>query len=197
MKNTSLTISSGIAAEHTDQAARLYDIAFAEKLALGIPDAGERLSLLAKCLQLVFAIGAFSNGRLVGIAGFSTAQGSLTGGIGYRELLSELGWIKGNRAALVFSLYERQALEGELLMDGIVVDPEYRGKGVGTQLFARLMDDARSSGYATIRLDVIDTNQGARKLYERLGFRETETQRFEFLRRVLGFGASTTMIYQV
>ena len=192
-----ISFSLGIPVELRETAARLYDIAFGEKLALAIPKNSDRVPLLAKSLQLEFSLGAFAGPDLVGIAGFSTAAGSLTGGIDYQGLLSELGWFKGNRAALVLSLYERRARDGELLMDGIVVDPKYRGRGVGSQLFANLMCFARSREYSTIRLDVIDTNPRARKLYERLGFVEEKTERFEFLRGVLGFGSSATMLYKL
>lgn len=144
-------------------------------------------------MQLDFSIAAFEATTLIGLAGFSTTQGSLTGGIGYRGLLADLGWMKGSRAAVVLGFYERKAKEGELLMDGIVVDPEYRGKGVGSGIFSHLKDFARSNSYSSIRLDVIDTNPSARRLYERLGFCEETTQEFEFLRGILGFGASTTM----
>lgn len=188
-----ITISRGIPPEQREHTAQLYDIAFGEKLALAIPNSNDRIKLLSKAMQLDYAIGAFHDAKLIGIAGFSTAEGALTGGIDYRGLLSELGWMKGNRAAVVFSVYERKALEGELLMDGIVVDPEYRGKGVGTLLFSGLTDFAKSEQYSTVRLDVIDTNPGAKRLYERLGFREEKTEQFEFLRGILGFGASTTM----
>lgn len=189
-----ITVSRGIPPELRERTAQLYDIAFGEKLALAIPNANGRLQLLCKTMQLEFSIGAFDGEKLIGIVGFSTSQGALTGGIDYRGLLSELGWVKGNRAAVVFSLYERKARDGELLMDGIVVDPEYRGRGVGTKLFSRLVSLAQSGQYTSIRLDVIDTNPGARKLYERLGFSEEKTEQFEFLRGILGFGASTTMI---
>lgn len=40
---------------------------------------------------------------------------SLTDGIDYNMLTSELGWWQGNRAALVLSVYERSARPGELL----------------------------------------------------------------------------------
>ena len=69
-----------------------------------------------------------------------------------------------------------------------------RGRGIGTQLFERLRAYASEHGYASIRLDVIDTNPGARRLYERLGFEATKTERFGYLRWLLGFGAATTMV---
>jgi len=193
----SVTIELGLAADQREPLAQLYESAFGEKLGLAVPKLDDRLKLLSKSMQPQFAIGAFSDRQLVGLAGFSTSDGSLTGGIDYQGLLSELGWFKGNRAAVVLSLYERKAKAGELLMDGIVVDPDYRGKGIGSQLFASLIEYGHAKQYSTIRLDVIDTNPKARRLYERLGFKEHSTEHFEFLRGVLGFGASTTMIYQL
>lgn len=192
-----IIVLRGIPSELRESAAKLYDIAFGGKLALAIPNAGDRVQLLSKCLELEFSVAAYDDTNLVGLAGFSTTDGSLTGGLDYRGLLSELGWMKGNRAAAVFSLYERKAKKGELLMDGIVVDPKYRGKGIGTRLFSKLMEYAKSKKYSTIRLDVIDTNPGARRLYKRLGFCEEKTEQFEFLRGVLGFGSSTTMSYRL
>jgi len=82
-------------------------------------------------------------------------------------------------------------------MDGIAVDPDYRGQGVGTQLFEGLFDHARENGYNAVRLDVIDTNPKARQLYERIGFVAENTARYEWLRPWLGFGASTTMVYKL
>ncbi|ASJ73179.1 GNAT family N-acetyltransferase [Granulosicoccus antarcticus] len=179
------------------RAAQLYDVAFGSKLALAVPDEKQRIDMLAKGFVLEHSIAAITNGELVGLAGFPTPDGSLTSGIGYRSLLSDFGFLGGNRAALVFSVYDRESRKGELLMDGIVVDASCRGQGIGTQLFSSLIKLAIERGYSTIRLDVIDTNPAARRLYERLGFVATKTERFEFLRWLLGFGASTTMIYSL
>ena len=192
-----ITVSRGIPVNQLERTAQLYDIAFGAKLSLAIPDEHDRVRMLCKSMQLDFCIGAFAGENLIGIAGYSTSDGALTGGIDYAGLLAELGLIKGNRAAVVFGLYERKARLGELLMDGIVVDPDYRGKGVGTLLFAELVKFAESEQYTTIRLDVIDTNPDARRLYERLGFREEKTEKFEYLRSILGFGASSTMVLKL
>jgi ribosomal protein S18 acetylase RimI-like enzyme len=115
----------------------------------------------------------------------------------YRQLISQLGFIRGNRAAILFSLYERKPVPGELLMDGIAVASKMRGKGIGTRLLEELIAHARREQFEQIRLDVIDTNPQARKLYERNGFVETKTEHFGYLRWLLGFGASTTMVYKL
>jgi ribosomal protein S18 acetylase RimI-like enzyme len=82
-------------------------------------------------------------------------------------------------------------------MDGIVVHPAARGQGVGTLLLHALFDIAQQQQMRTVRLDVVDTNPAARRLYERLGFVAVKSRRYPLLRTIFGFSASTTMIAQV
>lgn len=179
------------------QAAELYDAAFGAKLDLAIPNQAARIDLLSQAFQLPYAFCAIHDNRLAGLAGFHTSEGSLTGGMGYGQIISTLGLVRGNWAALVFSLYERKPAPGELLMDGISVHPDMRGQGIGGRLLSELTAFAAQEGYDTIRLDVIDTNPGARRLYERKGFIATKTEHFGYLRWLLGFGASTTMLRKI
>ncbi len=174
-------------------AAALYDEAFGAKFSLAIRSGERRRRLLRNCLMPAYAIVALWEDRLAGIAGLHTPDGALTGGMTYAELLALLGFIRGNRAALVFSLYEREPAPGELLMDGIAVHPEARGKGVGGRLLGEVVAYAAAHGFDRVRLDVIDTNPGARKLYDRNGFRAVKTEPFAYLRWLLKFGASTQM----
>jgi len=94
----------------------------------------KRLYLLKDCFVAEYAIVAMTDNKLIGIAGFHTPKGSLTGGITYSDLVSRLEFFNGSRAALIFSLYERKPALGELLMDGIAVHGDFRGKGVGSKL---------------------------------------------------------------
>ena len=178
-------------------AAQLYDEAFGEKFSVAVRNREKRLRLLADSLLLPFAVAAIANGRLVGLAGFQTPQGALTKGITSKKLFRQLGLLRGAWAAIIFSLYDRKPKQSELLMDGIAVKQEARGKGIGTGLLNELKQYARDNGYSQIRLDVIDTNPAARRLYDRQGFIATRTEHFGFLRKLLGFGASTTMVFQV
>ena len=50
---------------------------------------------------------------------------------------------------------------------------ECRGQGIGTKLIERMLADGRAEGKRAAVLTVADTNTGARRLYERLGFRVT------------------------
>ncbi|MGI9288914.1 MAG: GNAT family N-acetyltransferase [Pseudomonadales bacterium] len=187
----------GIPESLRHDAAKLYDEAFGEKFSVAIRDKKKRLQLLSESLLLPFAVAAIANGKLAGIAGFHTPQGSLTNGITTKQLFHHLGLLRGVWAALIFSLYARQTKQLELLMDGIAVTHEFRGHGIGTALLDELKRYARENEISHIRLDVIDTNPAARRLYERQGFTATHTESFSYLRWLLGFGAATTMVFRV
>ena len=54
----------------------------------------------------------------------------------------------------------------------LYVRPVYRGQGLGSQLVARLLDDARQIGYRCMLLDTLDVLESAVRMYRGLGFYE-------------------------
>jgi DNA-binding MarR family transcriptional regulator/GNAT superfamily N-acetyltransferase len=53
----------------------------------------------------------------------------------------------------------------------LAVEARGRGRGVGTALLSRLLDDGSTAGWRGVSLSVEDGNDGARRLYEGAGFR--------------------------
>lgn len=187
----------GLKESQFERAAHLYDEAFGEKFRIAIKSRDDRLALLESTFVGSFAVTASEGKGLVGLAGFHTPEGSLSSGIGASQLFAKLGMIRGLKAIAIFSLYARTPKPGELVMDGIAVHTDYRGHGIGSQLLNGIVSHARENGFDTVRLDVIDTNPGAKRLYERSGFVPIRIERFPYLRWLLGFGASTTMEFRI
>ena len=58
----------------------------------------------------------------------------------------------------------------EVHINNVAVRPQYRGQGLGTAILRRVFAEARSLGARRATLEVRASNEGARRLYERLGF---------------------------
>ena len=102
-------------------AAELYDEAFGKKFAVAIKSRQDRLKLYESAFVGRFAISASVDAKLVGLAGFHTPDGSLTGGISAGVLFTQLGVVRGLRAIAIFSLYNFVRDKFLVLGDGRVV----------------------------------------------------------------------------
>ena len=56
------------------------------------------------------------------------------------------------------------------VMHAFAIDSKFRGKGLGRKIFDEIKDITMANNKKTIRIDVIDGNVGAQKVYEHLGF---------------------------
>lgn len=188
-----LTVSRGFPDEERERAAGLFWNAFAGKIGPFLRPEDKALAFLSSALSPDFALVARDGrGRMLGLAGFKTEAGALVGGT-LRDLAAQYGWLGALWRGLALSLLERRTEPGVLLMDGIFVHPDARGRGAGTALLRAIADHARKSGLHSVRLDVIDTNPRARALYEREGFVAHRTEKLGPLRHLFGFSASTEM----
>jgi len=61
-------------------------------------------------------------------------------------------------------------LTDEWELENIVVDDRQRNRGIGTSLVRRLVSEAQTAGAASIILEVRESNNPARRLYESIGF---------------------------
>ncbi len=81
-----------------------------------------------------------------------------------------------------FALSRGAADEEELLL--IAVDPDYRGRGIGSALLGRFVSEARTRGSTRLVLEMREGNR-AESLYRRYGF-ESVGRRHDYYRRGSG-----------
>jgi len=72
----------------------------------------------------------------------------------------------------VLAPYSKLECDNSFYICGMAVFPEYRGKGIGTQLLELAEEHAREKGFHKLSLIVFEQNTGAKRLYERSGYHE-------------------------
>jgi ribosomal protein S18 acetylase RimI-like enzyme len=79
-------------------------------------------------------------------------------------------------------------------LSSLGVLPAYQGQGLGGALLDHLAATSRTAGKARLALHVVDSNAGARRLYERHGFRVVRTEPSFFTQNLWGFQALLYMV---
>ena len=72
----------------------------------------------------------------------------------------------------VLAPYMKLEQPNSLYVAGMALFPEFRHQGIGTRLLERAAENARARGLRELSLIVFEQNAGAKRLYERSGFRE-------------------------
>ena len=178
------------------QAAELYYEAFHQKFEPIMSSPQHGVAILEKAFDSGRAIAALCQDQLAGVAGLHYGGRQFVNA-GASAFTNEFGWLSGLLRFALFAVLAQREGKGELLLDDIAVHSSMRGKGIGTRLLQAMLDFARANGFGSVRLDVVDTNPDARRLYERLGFVPTQTRRYPYLRRMMGFAAVTTMTKEI
>jgi len=191
-----LKIIHGLPERHRGQVAEIYYEAFCQKLEPILASQAHGTVILERSFDPEFAIVALRGAQFAGLAGVQHGGGHFLSPQ-MSTFVREFGWWRGLFRLALFVALDSHYDADELLIDGIVVHPAMRGQGVGTRLLQAACDRAREKGLRSVRLEVVDTNPRARRLYERLGFVPIKTQKYRFLRNALGFSAVTAMIKEV
>ena len=70
--------------------------------------------------------------------------------------------------------YDYMSLRGPAgVLNDVVVDPSYRGRGIGRMLLDATIDALKARGVPRVVLSTAERNEAAQHLFERSGFRRT------------------------
>lgn len=189
-------LSRGIPDGQIDAVATLYWEAFGVKLAPALGGREPGIRYLAGQLNAEQVICAHQNGRVLGVVGFYSAGGGAVG-FSYPDLARQYSRTSAAWRTLLLAILYRQPKAGELLLDGLSVAAEARGRGIGSLLLEEARAEAGRQGKGAVRLSVVDSNPRARALYERMGFVPAETVSLGVFGRLFGFQRATDMVWSL
>ena len=178
MTTAEVQIVEGVDREYVDDALCITYDAFAKKFRIGFRNADDFIRLFRDSVDPENCLFAIVDGELSGVLAFQ-----MTGHEFYQlNLRTAFEKFSPFRAGLViFNLillaFEDAVGADEFHIDLVAVVPSSRGLGVGTALMLRAEENAESTGKRTMSLGVIAENEGAIRLYGRLGYRTTRTWR--------------------
>jgi ribosomal protein S18 acetylase RimI-like enzyme len=187
-----MDIQKGLPVEFCAQAGSILQEAFSQKLSVIICDAGKAGQVINGSIDPQMCFSAFGKEELYGLAGMQIGQRRFLNAR-WNACRSVLGFWPGLYAFLLFHLFYGKENPNEIYIDVAAVKPEWRGHGIGAQLLGKIADYGRELGMRAISLDVVNTNHGAYRLYERMGFLPVKKIRYPIPEKLVGFTASTIM----
>ena len=187
MTTAEVKITEGIDRDSVGDALRLNYDAFAKKFRIGFRNADDLVRLFGDSVDTYNCFSAMVDGELSGILVFQTA-GREFYHLSTKTLFTKFSPVRA--LLMLFNLtllaFEDSVKPDEFKIDSLAVDPSLRGMGVGTALMQKAEEKAEATGKRTMSLGVIAENEGAIRLYERLGYRTTRTWRGFFVRLAAG-----------
>lgn len=93
----------------------------------------------------------------------------------YNSRVSHRFYLKSLRLLIVdildyFALADIE--EDDLYLAEVAIDSKLRGRGIGRKVVCDVIEYAKSKGYKRVTIDADFRNHGAKRLYERIGFRQ-------------------------
>ena len=188
------TLRHGVAPAQRMQAAQLYWQAFGPKLGRVMGPERRALTFVERVMSENHVISASdAAGNIVGVIGYRTRSGSFVGGT-RGDLRAVYGRFGAAWRALALGVLATALPPRAMIVDGLAVAEGWRGVGVGAALIEALAREARTRGFAELRLDVVGENLRARALYERLGFRVTERSESRLTQAIFDFHTAFVMV---
>ncbi|MBO8167486.1 MAG: GNAT family N-acetyltransferase, partial [Kosmotoga sp.] len=159
-----ITISFGIEEEERSSVSEILYEAFSEKFKPVFGSKEKSLRVFSRYLDVSNILVARDKGEVVGVAGLKYDNVNWIT-LNLFDAIQEFGF-SIFRVAVVGLPLVATRLKGDLLLDVLAVSAKARGKGIGTKMLRYLLSFGKEKKLKKIRLYVIHTNEGAKRLYE-------------------------------
>jgi ribosomal protein S18 acetylase RimI-like enzyme len=189
---TTIQIRRGFEESERERVGSLYWEAFRRKLRPAFLNDATGLETIQAAVRPDRMLVARIAGEVAGVCGYNE-QGAGAADISWGALRTRLSLIASIRAVLVLGVLSSRKRGDALVLDGICVHSDKRGRGVGTVLLDAAVEHAGSLGLKAVQLSVVDTNPRAEALYRRRGFQTVGTGSLDLLAPLYGFDRHTTM----
>lgn len=180
-----------------NQAAKLLYESFYIKMRALIKEKDKALRLIRAATNYESGFYVILDNKLVGIAGIQN-KGNKYFNVKFSDLLKEFSFFttlpKFIRFKLEFISFPK---DNELEIVALSVQEDMRGKDIGTSIINEIIKYAKEKEFNRLSLTVVDTNQDAKRLYERIGFSITKIVKYGFITRSAGFEAVIHMFKYV
>jgi ribosomal protein S18 acetylase RimI-like enzyme len=172
----SVEICVGLPERFRVDAARLFYEVFHGQLRALMPTEEIAIQLLPDDLDPERVIIAVVDDNLAGFVGLAYSRRNFMS-FTRRDFTRRFGPIGGGFRHFIYRTCARPRLDRDLVVDGLGVAVSMRRRGIGARLIAAVCEFARANGFRAVRLEVAETNEDARRLYERAGFVIVRTRR--------------------
>ena len=196
MSNTvSIQIQSGVPEQQRITVATIFYESFPDKFARLFGDPRKAIPLISQLIRENRILSALIDGQVVGFAGLHYhGKHFLKFHIAETVRIYRLTALRVILYFLITALNVHNT--NQLHLEVLAVHEQYRNQGIGTQLVHSTIAFAQQQGFSLIRLEVVNTNPKAKKLYERIGFKQVQDHEITYPFNILtGFRTITDMHY--
>lgn len=154
--------------------------------ALGMEEAAA-IDVLARALDPEQCLLAWQGASVVGFQGL-VERHARPFHFRYGLIREHCAFLRSLAYFLILSCRSRRIFRpGEMMFENLIVAPEARKLGIADRLIAGAEDYARQRGYASVGIEVVNTNHVALKLFERRSYAIVHSRRTGILTRKAGF----------
>lgn len=190
-------IQLGVPKNQRIRVAKIFCEAFQDKIRLIFGNNKKAQLLIASSLQDDRILVALKENIVVGFAGLQYSNKSYSD-----PSLNQIIRIYGLETIRVFLFiiinFFNKPKSHQLHLDTLAVSIQEQKKGIGAKLIQSTIKLAKTKKFSQIKLEVIETNQKAKSLYEKIGFKTAKINKIPYpFSYLIGFRSINEMHYDL